>query len=99
MILKKIDIETELINFVSSNQFANFRLILESLAATKFEEMQKTNKSYEEMLADKRMLNFYLTCADELVRKVESLERQAIAQREEQAKATEDKINRAQELL
>ena len=99
MILKKIDIETELINFVSSNQFANFRLILESLAATKFEEMQKTNKSYEEMLADKRMLNFYLTCADELVRKVESLERQAIAKREEQAKATEDKINRAQELL
>ena len=89
MFFETKDIENELIEFVQSNQFNNFKLIIESAALTKFSDMQKTNKTYEQMLADKAILNFYMTYPDVLTKKVEAIARRKEAELKE-------KINKAQ---
>ena len=92
MIFKRQNIETNLIDFVGSEQFNNLKLILEDAALAKFKEMQGTKLPYDEMLANKAILNFYMSYAETLERKVKAIESRKVAEMQE-------KISQAQEDL
>ena len=92
MLFEKRDIESNLIDFVQSGQFQNFKLILEDASLMKFKEMQTSKKTYDEMLADKALLNFYMSYPDILERKVQSIAKRKEAELKE-------KVSKAQEEL
>jgi hypothetical protein len=89
----KEDIEPALIELVASNQMGNLSKIMANLANSHFKTMQsKDKKPYEEMLADKEILLFYMNFTTYLKKKVESIEKRRAAE-------IAEKISRAQEEL
>lgn len=61
MFLDTKDITKELHEFVNDKQFKNFEVIVENLAKAKILEMQgDKDNSADNLLANKKILNFYL---------------------------------------
>lgn len=62
------DISKELTNFCKSNQFKNFEIISQDLAAAKFLEIQgsQSDASHADMIANRKILNFYLNLPNEI---------------------------------
>lgn len=65
---EKQDISKELGEFVTSNQFQNFKAIMEDFAYSKFMEIQTNpeNQNLADLIANRKILNFYLNLARDL---------------------------------
>lgn len=73
---KNENIEDALISFVKSEQFNNFKKIMENMAYQQFKEnMSKERKTYDLMLYEKDALALYIKMPSFLENKVKSIEK------------------------
>jgi len=75
------DMSKELSRFINSDGYNDFIVIMDDIAAQKFLEMQsKPDVPHADMIADRKILNFYLNLSRDLKFRYEGLQREAKAQ-------------------
>lgn len=75
------DITLELDRFVNSSAFVDFEIIMDDIARRKFLDIQNSQvKSADELMADRKILNFYMNLARDLKFRLKAVEMEKSAE-------------------